>query len=96
MCCCRCTDNQKQISEILDFLDSKIKKETDIIKILKHIRYSKVMVNNEFRDEYMKYLIDHSHENVIEIGDKENDSVQSEKDEIIRSINIDPKTKLGK
>ena len=45
----------------------KLGKEFDMISVLKLMRASRVLINNSFLDKRMKYKIDHSHENIIDL-----------------------------
>ena len=45
----------------------KLKKEFSMIRMLKLMRASRVLLNNSFLDKRLKYKIDHSYENVIDL-----------------------------
>ena len=45
----------------------KMNKELDIIKLVKNLRYLKILVKNSFINEKIKYMIINSEKNAIDI-----------------------------
>ena len=82
--CCMCSPRTLKLMKFYENLGDKMSSDFNVIKIMKHLRASKVYMHNGFLDRRMKFKIDHSTPGVIE-ADVTSDAasdLSSEKDEL--------------
>ena len=58
----------------------KIEKELDIVKLVKNLRYMKILLRSSLMSKKMKFDIMHAQKNLIELSEEEEEEPQDKKD----------------
>lgn len=85
------TTKYAKLERFHDRARAKFDKDVSMIRMLKLMRATRVFITNGFLDRRMKYKVDHSHENVVDLDVSTSQmssisDISSEKEELERLL----------
>lgn len=71
-CCCNCIPSRyEQLLYLKDTVKKRMKEDLDVVDVLKKLRELQVIIDNSRIDKSVRFKIDHSYNNVINLENME-------------------------
>ena len=64
-CCKLCWNKQEKLTKVYEETNDRLESELDIVKLLRTLRNSKILLKNTILNDKMRFEIAHSEKNVV-------------------------------